>query len=302
MSTNNPNLIDPLISYVNKQGFECKFNIDRLHIFFGAKSSEDKIVQLIEAHNLKNKIIERELPKRHSLNRMLTIFQPDIALLKKLHEIFDRDGYVYVINYIELALDCATDNSKDKSTLRKYFLRHLTHTKKDRHRVSRFYFKMANETCYSGKQSEPIKWVLYSDKPSKTISLAYCVHLEWRLIGSSILEKHNILTLDDVITFDHSRFWDEHLELRKLNAKILGQITTENRVSRQSLTKAGNKAFEKIKVLQEELANNPLLEKAFPRITTVDALSKILGAMFCIPGDRNNKAKIPMPKTKKRRV
>jgi hypothetical protein len=269
------NFIESLIDYLHHKGFKCEFLIDRLHIHFGARHNENEVLKLIKSHHEGNEIQENELSKRHDMNRMLILLQPTKELLKDLRSLL-HNGHVYTINYIELALDCATDSKSAKDCLQKFILRHITHTKKDKQGNPKFDFGNKYRTYYTGSRKDPMRLVMYDDCESKIIDLNYCSHLEWRLKNLAELEKHDILILEDVIHFNHVHFWNEHLELRKLNANKLGEMIHQKSASRQFLTRIGNKEFEKILSLQGILNKYPLREAAFPRITTDDALYKLL--------------------------
>lgn len=91
-------------------------------------------------------------------------------------------------------------------------------------------------TYYFGRRTDvkkhrPNVLAVYADRPSKlgnarpAKGTPPCLHIEWRVSGSPALEGYGIVSLDDLIQFDHPRFWNEHIRLYQLPKPTpLGQL------------------------------------------------------------------------------
>ena len=73
---------------------------------------------------------------------------------------------------------------------------------------------------------------MYAHRPSKlgnaqpSQSLPPCLHIDWRATGSASVAVLGIVSLDDLIQFDHHAFWDRHVRMFELPAKatVLGRL------------------------------------------------------------------------------
>lgn len=72
---------------------------------------------------------------------------------------------------------------------------------------------------------------VYADRPSKlnnarpTEGSLPCLHIEWRTSGSRAAQLLGIVSLGDLVRFDHQCFWDAHVHLYKLPKKTqLGRV------------------------------------------------------------------------------
>lgn len=72
----------------------------------------------------------------------------------------------------------------------------------------------------AGKRKRGVEVALYYSRPTKTASNSPCVHLEWRIYGSTALRASEMHSLERVALLDHRAFWANRLHLlRAPNAK-----------------------------------------------------------------------------------
>ena len=73
--------------------------------------------------------------------------------------------------------------------------------------------------------------VVYSDRPSKINNerpdenALPCLHIELRSTGSAALANHGVVSLEDLILFDHESFWNKNIRIYQLpNLTDLGRL------------------------------------------------------------------------------
>ena len=93
-----------------------------------------------------------------------------------------------------------------------------------------------------------------------------CFHLEFRLKGLDAIKGVNIITINDLLNFDHEAFWNTVLDLKKPNYELLGSSICNDNVTRQAQNKRGNKEWEMIDSLQSYLQVNAQRCHAFERL------------------------------------
>jgi hypothetical protein len=112
---------------------------------------------------------------------------------------------------------------------------------------------------HNGKRRSHVQ-VVYCDSPSKLHNARPpegsppCLHIEWRATGSAALERLGIVSLQDLIRFNHERFWNKHIRLYELPKKTqLGRVLAELRddgtnVSSTALRKRATRWIEKFTI------------------------------------------------------
>ncbi len=278
--TTKMNTLTTLISLAEDYGFETRFYIDRLSVYFDARTSESDLLKL-EKRSSKNKLIQPCTLEGHiHLSQKLELYQLDNTALKLLKRTCDSGGD-YKINYIELALDFASQSQSDVEYLRQFFNRHLVRLspKKPPH------FHDEDGTYYFNKPADKDKLVMYSEKPYRWNTDLYCVHLECRYSGLEALKKLDIITVNDMTDFDHEAYWQKRLDLRKPSFKEIGLYLSEEDVSDKALNKKGNKFFDQLPSLQGFLNENTGLRKderdtLFPAMNTDEAVEKFFVRAF----------------------
>jgi hypothetical protein len=85
----------------------------------------------------------------------------------------------------------------------------------------------------TGPNGSPREHVLttYADRPSKLSNRHIrdgdppCLHIEWRVTGVAAMQKLGLFTVDDLIAFQHKKFWPKHVYLHALPRKTdLGRL------------------------------------------------------------------------------
>lgn len=171
------------------------------------------------------------------------------------------------INYAEFAVDFTTDDNKTLKKLVRFFNRHLVRIPSKRSKDSRYHNDDFAETAYLSAKGDKERLVFYSDKPARNAQGQLRLHVEFRLAGWTLLKKLNILTIRDLIDFDHQQLWDAQLDLRKPNLTQLGVAYRNGDTSRQADHKRGVKEWQAIKSLQQYLCLHPAREPAFTKMT-----------------------------------
>lgn len=167
----------------------------------------------------------------------LVILQPTSQFLVLLVKALGHDTSA-LVTYIEISVDLTADSRRQAWLWRNAFLA-SARMHYQRQPVVR---DKAKTTYYYGRRTDPKTkarrrpnvLAVYADKPSKLNNaqpadgLPPCLHIEWRADGSAALEQLGIVSLDDLIRFDHRRFWNEHIRLYQLPKKTqLGRLLAE---------------------------------------------------------------------------
>ena len=129
----------------------------------------------------------------------------------------------HMINDIEIAVDYCHESSDKIENLRRYIDSHLVVKRAPRlpkDIKQSTYFK---NTLYIVVNNN-IKFVAYSDRPSKINNLP-CCHVEFRLKSKPVLSAHGINHLSDVIDFDVRSFLEKHLDFVEYpNPRFIGRV------------------------------------------------------------------------------
>ena len=75
---------------------------------------------------------------------------------------------------------------------------------------------MIGRTDYYGYHNWRSKLVCYSDKLSKLTNLP-CYHMEWRLQSHAAIKAEGVFGVDDLMYFEHRKFWAKKLRLCELD-------------------------------------------------------------------------------------
>jgi hypothetical protein len=261
----NTTTIDVLENILAEYGIKTSFYFDRLSIYFDAHSREENLKKLLD-DNPKNKFLRQPLPHNDFFDRKVELFQPSAQCLSDLT---NPDVVVgdCAINYAEFAVDFITDDKKTLKKLVCFFNRHLVRIPSKHSKATPYHHDDFAKTAYFSAKGDKERLVFYSDKPARNARGQLCLHVEFRLSGWDVLKKHNILTISDLIDFDHQQLWDTLLDLRKPNLSEFGVVCRNGDTSRQADHKRGVKEWQSIKSLQKYLSLHPAREPAFAKIT-----------------------------------
>lgn len=289
-------LLRSLISLAENHGLKTKFYIDRLTVYFDSRASVDDINKLVDLAE-KNMLTRPCTLEGHiHLSQKVELFQLDEKALELLHNICQSSGD-YKFNYIELALDFYSKKMSNAENANLFFNKHLVH-KRNANDSNNFYHHIHNGedaeqgltreydtdghgTQYYSPKRDKIRFLMYDNKKFRWDDRYSCVHLEYRYVGLDKLKKLGIITVKDLISFDHFSHWQQRLNLRKPNIKAIGeQIGKNNNVSTQALNTRGNRFFNHLTSLQEYLQDNPEHFELFPALNTEEALAKFFTRCF----------------------
>jgi hypothetical protein len=265
-------LIPALQSLLSNYRIATRFYIDRIRIYFDARTSHDELFKLMETQESYNSVQTETLPKYPWMDRMIDLLQPDRKTLKQLGRTPQGD---YVINYIELAFDFIPETREQRLQLRKFFEHHLVHEQPKR-QGSSYPYRRYRRTLYFGRQDEAVRLALYSHR--KKGNARRCVHLEYRFQGRATLKKLGILTMKDLLSFNHEAFWESRLDLRYANLTELGKLLPFKGKSRRGAIKHAQVFMENLSNVQKLHQQHPDYISGFKRIATKDRLRKCLSA------------------------
>lgn len=284
-------IFDALIQYTQSHAIQHHTYIDKLTIYFDENASPEVLSRLV---NLRDKNDLRRPCTLQNTIRMcqkLDLFQVDKKAYKLLNKICNSAAD-YRITYVEFALDFYGDNLLNLTELRTFFNKHLIRKNKGnaKSKYPFYYYSLkerkiintphpdeedAVSTHYYDEVDASYEFIIYNQDEYRWDDNFSCVHLEYKLKDSEALKKQNIGILNDLITFDHTSYWQPKLALYSPILKELGKQKSSH-VSNQALNKNGNRIFKKMTSLQSYLNEDRTREKCFSPITTVNNLFKFL--------------------------
>ena len=131
------------------------------------------------------------------------------------------DAYV---NQVEVALDYIMASARDQDRLWDFLHRCW---------VRRWHGKQQIQKCHPGSKATRYDSVarkpghhtdFYKDKVSRISGEANCLHLEWKANGRRAVQGIGIESGNDLVSFDHHRFWNRRLLLLDLDVERLGRL------------------------------------------------------------------------------
>lgn len=272
-----------LIKYLSHYGVTTINYFDRVNMYLDARARKDYLSDIL-ASNINNKLTMKEFTPNSHLDRFLEIFQPDDQHFKQLKTISGNCA----ISYVECAFDFMTDDDRVLNHLAYFFNRHFVHaTVKDKART--FYynnFDDLDETIYFTPPADKLQLLMYTDKEARKCKGLKCLHLEYRIYGLDLVKNQGIITINNLLNFDHIQLWDNLLDFRKYNLTELGRLlepslsASEYGPTRKTFNKWGDMESDDIYSLQEYLEMKPKREPAFKEILTVGVLKKLVDDVF----------------------
>ena len=187
----------------------------------------------LEAHCADIEVRLMQMPHNARWKLKIALFQPTRQCLRLLKEALGHDIAVLVF-YVEIAIDMPAASAEHARLKRNFFLR----SAKMRYQHHPVVLDEHGTVFYFGRRTKKKgnKWVrcshviaAYADKPSKLLNAQLhegslpCADVESRVSGSAALAEMGIVSLDDLIDFDHQTFWESHIHLFRLPLrKVLG--------------------------------------------------------------------------------
>jgi hypothetical protein len=221
---------------------------DRLEIWLD-RSEYPGQLDTLKAHCRVVKHIVGDMPHNPRWKSKLEIFQPTSEFLQELRKALGGTVNAHLA-YVEVALDLIPKSAKVTKKLEAAFLQSAVpkHHRRPARLVkgTTWYF----DQRFNGKGERRARvLVAYADRPSKLNNRRHwkkglpCLHIEMRISGPKALELVGIHAIDDLIQFQHSSFWKNHIELYQLpNKTQLGQLVgkmqgKDRKVGDRALTK-----------------------------------------------------------------
>lgn len=186
----------------------------------------------LEKHCAKVEVILMQMAHNAKWKLMVMLYQPTLRCFQILENALGH-GVAVLVTYVEVASDLPSASAKHARAMRNSFLasakmlyeRHpviLGKPRKPGKLCSIFYF--GPRTRFNGRKCVRRSRVLviYADKPSKLLNARPsaddlpCAHIECRVSGSAAIAEIGIVSLADLIAFDHVAFWEKSLRLYEL--------------------------------------------------------------------------------------
>jgi len=239
------------------------YGIDRLSLVCDSQQ-QPHLPASIKRHCGNVKVSRTPCEFQRSYPWQISLYQPTRRALKALRTFLGRRFSVKIF-YVELACDFLVEDANDADAIKVFLLGHIS-PKSMRHPVV-----IQNGTAYFSRRSSEIgdkankNLVMYSDKESKFADDEInCCHIEWRLSGVRGLEFAGIRCVDDLISFDHQRFWINALDVINLPKKeTLGELAVDRSggsVSGSALRKSANKLLDEYRVNGNFVLHNLLID------------------------------------------
>lgn len=205
---------------------ETVFFVDR--VTFGVSSKALPNIEYLKKHCLGDVLV------RPACNRFeeaypfrITLFQPKKRAIELLCG--NSEGAMKIL-YAEFALDFIAHSDEGSDRVKAGLLECLApssfRSDVQLNEGSAYFARRADLKGIKSKRN----LVIYSDLPSKFRSGVknHCCHVEWRF-SALALEKLGLRSAEDLHMFKMSKFWMNHLPLRKLPSKTeLGLLVYEN--------------------------------------------------------------------------
>jgi hypothetical protein len=213
------------------------YGFDR--ITFWIDSSELPISEAdLEKHCGEVKVTLMQMPYNAKLKLKIEVFQPTLRCLQLLNNALGQDIAVSV-TYVEVAADLPSSSAEQARVRRNSFLASAK-MPYERNPVvlsdegTIFYY--GPRFRWNGKKlvRRNCVLVIYADRPSKLLNARPseeelpCTHIECRVSGSAAIAEIGIVSLADLIAFDHVAFWEKSIRLYELpERKVLGYRLAE---------------------------------------------------------------------------
>ena len=273
------------------------FGFDRVTIWID-RPELPFLLRKLETHCASAEFILGQMLFQARWKGCLKIFQPSSRCLEILAEELGIDIAV-LVSYVENALDLPAKNSRHARSQRNQFLE----SAKMRHQQQLVVIEERREIFYYGRRSDGNKrrstvLALYADKPSKlnnarpADSDPVCSHQEFRLAREGATAHAGIVSVNDLILFDHPKYWNEKIRFYKLpqNKTELGRLlakacNSDPNVSGSALRKRSTRWINKhsifdghgdVFVMHNALRATPNLEKLLQRISFTEWLGEVM--------------------------
>lgn len=241
------------------------FGYDRLGLYLDHADWPVPIEQL-QATCRSIEIAPANIPYHARWKQQIQLFQPTPTALLILDKAL-KGGVTAAISYAEIAFDVLHPDRQRVKAIRNSFLASvkLHYGREEVVRDQSTYYFHRRTT---GTTRTPKNLVLYADKPSKLENRHHyrerlpSSHVEMKLSGSDSLEKEGVVSLQDLIRFNHLEFWERNLRLFRVPTQPtkLGRILAlaagaSMAVSGTAFRKRANLWLEKHSIVHGRSAN-----------------------------------------------
>lgn len=248
----------------------------------------------IEKHCTNIEVIPMQMPFQARWKLQVQIFQPTIKCLQILN-IALGNVTAALPNHVEIAADIPASSKKQARQWRNAFLSSAKMKYQRQHVVldnNKTIYYFGRRTDVEGNKRGHVLAV-YADRPSKLLNARpdeddlNCLHIECRTTGAVELTRLGIVSIEDLIQFNHPQFWDAHIFMYELPKPTeLGRILASNsgcdpNVSGTALRKRAARwiakySIEGIFVMHNALLDTPNIERHFKKLTFQEWLQKMM--------------------------
>jgi hypothetical protein len=204
------------------------FGYDRLELWLD-RAELPLPIKRLKPHCTDIKPILEQMPQNARWKIKLVIYQPTLQCLEILYKALGHE-VGHQLSYAELACDTRAVNKRHALKMRNVLLAAIfvPHQRSlvIRHKTTWYFGRRENKGVKRGHV-----FVMYADRPSKINNArpdpdaVPCLHAEWRATGKAALQNLGLVTLADLIAFDHPTFWSQRLRVCELPAKAnLGRL------------------------------------------------------------------------------
>ena len=207
------------------------FNYDRFTLWLSHPELPIPLEQ-IKRHCTDAKFHVRQMPFNARWKARLAIFQPTKRCLRLLAKALGNEIST-LPTYAELACDLHANSEKRAQRWRDAFFA-MARVRHQRHPVVRngTVRYIGDRYDQNGARRPNNVMAAYCDWPSKLNNAQPDkrqppdLHIEFRASGTTTLSALGICSLDDLLQFDHRRFWDRHIQMFELPPKptALGRL------------------------------------------------------------------------------
>lgn len=233
--------------YISESEYLKIFGFDRVKPWLNHPELPIKPSRL-KRHCTDVKVTLGQMPHNANWKLQVELFQPTNKCLTLLKEALGSDVRA-LINYAEIACDIPANSKEQSQDWQKKFIGSAKMLYQ-RQNVIRY-----EGTDYYGRRESKRGNVLavYADLPSKinnakpAANAKPCLHIECRIRGSTALANRGVVSLQDLILFDHESFWDKNIRIYQLpNPTDLGRLLGKsfglnNNISGTALRKRATK-------------------------------------------------------------
>lgn len=183
---------------------------DRVTIWFNS-AIEFIDIKLLKSM-CKSKIRYEPMKFHPEYKQRLLMWRPPIEALAYLRDLLKTQPVKYVVNYVEVTVDFM---SEDPQNLHNLIMDNLVFIK----RSKSYYSEKHENSSYFGTKKLKHKEIQVLYIRESKITKKMCCHLEYRMNGKPTCTTHKLTTLNQLINFDHYKFFKSNIVFYKRPTK-----------------------------------------------------------------------------------